>query len=84
LISLARNPGSIPSKDKTFPSSAKRPNGFWGPPSLLFIGRWGASSPRVEQPGCEATTHHLLPRFRIPRSVLHFTLRTGRTSLLPT
>jgi len=38
----------------------------------------------LKQPSCEATTHHLVPRFRISRSVLHFTLRSGRTSLVPT
>jgi hypothetical protein len=60
------NRGSIPYRDKRYLSS-QRPRRLCSPPNLLssvYRGR-----------GVKLTTHHLVPRVRIPGIYLHFLIR---------
>jgi hypothetical protein len=41
-------------RDRRFFASTQRPDRYWGPPSFLYPGYWGALSSAVKRPGRKA------------------------------
>jgi hypothetical protein len=65
-----------PAEERDFSSNLLCPDRLWGPPSLLYNGYRGSFHPGIKRGrGVTLTTHpHVVPRSRMSRSYIPFTL----------